>query len=188
MISISQNNFSYGNDMQKSNKNKIENNSKVLGVISNLSVSISEKENISDFFENKNYKYKHLRVENKYCFQLKSGGIISAQYVKQKKENNSINIKLISDEIAANFTSSKSDKFLFSSELKYIHINFSESENSILNYELLEGLKSGNNFLFTINFTKKLKNNLQINLRYNARKSEKNSVKHVGNLGVTAYF
>ena len=188
MISSSQNNFSYGNDMQKSNQNKIENNSKVFGVTNNLSVSISDKENISDFFENKNYKYKHLRVENKSFFQLKGGGIISAQYVKQKKENNSINIKLISDEIAANFTSSKSDKFLFSSELKYIHIKFSESENSILNYELLEGLKSGNNFLFTVNFTKKLKNNLQINLRYNARKSEKNSVKHVGNLGVTAYF
>jgi len=39
-----------------------------------------------------------------------------------------------------------------------------------------------------LNFQKKLKNSLQIDLIYDGRFSEKSNVKHVGNIGVTAFF
>ena len=52
----------------------------------------------------------------------------------------------------------------------------------------MEGLSNGNNLVWGINYNNKLKNNLQINLQYNGRKSENSETKHVGNMGITAYF
>ena len=52
----------------------------------------------------------------------------------------------------------------------------------------MEGLSNGNNLVWGINYNNNLKNNLQINLQYNGRKSENSEIKHVGNMGITAYF
>ena len=81
-----------------------------------------------------------------------------------------------------------SEKSNFQSHCKYINIDYSGSDNSILNYELMEGLNDGNNFVWGINYNNKLKNNLQINLQYSGRKSENSGIKHIGNMGITAYF
>ncbi|MGY8950753.1 MAG: hypothetical protein ACKVJW_03135, partial [Flavobacteriales bacterium] len=62
------------------------------------------------------------------------------------------------------------------------------TDNNLLNYELMEGLSVGSNFIWTVNYSEKLKNNLQINIQYSGRSSEQSKVKHIGNLGVTAYF
>ena len=52
----------------------------------------------------------------------------------------------------------------------------------------MEGLSEGRNFIWGIKLQKKLKNSLQIDLLYDGRKSKTSEVKHVGNVGVTAYF
>ncbi len=52
----------------------------------------------------------------------------------------------------------------------------------------MEGLSGGNNFIWEISYNNKLKNNLQINLQYSGRKSENSEIKHIGNMGITAYF
>ena len=63
-----------------------------------------------------------------------------------------------------------------------------KNNNTILSYELLEGLTDGMNFVWGISLQKKLKNNLQINAQYDGRKSKESKTKHVANLGITAYF
>mgnify|MGYP001426826536 CR=1 FL=1 len=93
-----------------------------------------------------------------------------------------------SNEIGVLFQKENEKNRSFKSDIKYVNIKFDGSENSLLNYELMEGLSVGSNFVWTLNYRQILKNNLQINMQYSGRTSATSKVKHIGNLGVTAYF
>ena len=97
-------------------------------------------------------------------------------------------VNLTLHEIGVELDKEISEKSNFESNCKYVNIEYSGSDNSILNYELMEGLSNGNNFVWGINYNNKLKNNLLINLQYSGRKSETSDIKHIGNMGITAYF
>ena len=187
--SVVQNSFSYGTDKQEILENKIESNFSLFRKLqNNMSFTFGEKENISDFFSSKNYQYKYQNFSESVMINTNKKSSFSLDYSFKSKNVSEEEIDLTLHEIGVELDREISEKSNFKSHCKYINIEYSGSDNSILSYELMEGLSNGNNLVWGINYNNRLKNNLQINLQYSGRKSENSEIKHIGNMGITAYF
>ncbi len=70
----------------------------------------------------------------------------------------------------------------------YVLIEYSGDENTSLAFEMLDGLRTGNNFTWTLFLQRNLAKNLEMNITYNGRKSETNKAIHAGGVQVRAFF
>ncbi len=78
--------------------------------------------------------------------------------------------------------SSVTGKFTFNS------IKYDYPANTTVSYIMLNGLLPGNNFLWSLSFTKRLLNNLELNFQYDGRKAAASRTVHVGRASITALF
>ncbi len=69
-----------------------------------------------------------------------------------------------------------------------VSIVFTGIPNSFMEYDLLEGLKNGTNFLWQSSFTKRIAKNVDFTLRYEGRKTGLAPVVHVGRVQLKATF
>ena len=86
------------------------------------------------------------------------------------------------------FRFSKAASRSIESNFRYVYIDFSGVENSAVGYELLQGLKPGNNLTWRVNWQQKLLNGLQFNISYEGRKSGDLDIIHIGRMQVMALF
>ena len=184
-----QNSYYYTTDKLKINERKLIINNKIQTNLYHSIVLISgEKENISDYFTSKNYQYNYIEIVENITFSNIKNRKFNLYYKRKVKEISSLSTTMKSDELGILYQKGEEKSRSFKSDVKYVKIQFAGTDNSLLNYELMEGLSVGSNFIWTVNYSEKLKNNLQINIQYSGRTSEQSKVKHIGNLGVTAYF
>jgi hypothetical protein len=80
------------------------------------------------------------------------------------------------------------EKGSFQGRFNFILINFSGQQNTPVAFEMQEGLKSGNNFTWGINYQRTLSNNMQLNINYDGRKSPEAKTVHVGGVQVRLFF
>jgi hypothetical protein len=75
--------------------------------------------------------------------------------------------------------------------MKYIKIDAKLKDtpiNSPIGYEMLDALRPGNNFTWSINWQEKLVNGLQLSFIYEGRKSEGSNIIHTGRMQASAFF
>lgn len=75
-----------------------------------------------------------------------------------------------------------------SSSFNFVAIGFAGPANSSLEYEMLEGLKRGNNFTWEVLLNKRVAKNLDLTLNYNGRKPEDIRTIHAGTVQIRAFF
>jgi len=113
----------------------------------------------------------------------------SLNYIFNKKQNESLlNETLKSSDIGFSLQHISSDKFNLSCSFNYINNLYSESQQSPISYQLLEGLQAGENFTWNLTTQKSLTTYLDFNLNYNGRKSENLKTIHTGTIQLRAKF
>ncbi len=83
---------------------------------------------------------------------------------------------------------SKVEKGSFNASIDFVKIDYDGEANSSLAFEMLDGLKPGNNFTWNVFVQRNLAKNLELNLTYDGRKSEQNKTIHAGGVQVRAFF
>jgi hypothetical protein len=79
-------------------------------------------------------------------------------------------------------SSSVTTKFTFN------NIAYKFPASTTVSYIMLDGLLPGKNFLWSLGFSKRLLNNLELSFQYDGRKSGTAPVVHLGHAGITALF
>jgi hypothetical protein len=93
----------------------------------------------------------------------------------------------VNTEIKYNILQSTSiqGKFTFSS-INFNSFNPIPNTNSPVAYIMLDGLLPGKNYLWSLDFTKRLSNNLELMIQYEGRKPGESRVVHVGRASIRA--
>lgn len=142
-------------------------------------------------FQNRNYDIKQYSVEPRISFTKGTTLRFITGYKYTNKKNRegdeeTYSSNAINTEIKYNILQSSSILTKFT----YSDISFSPAANAntTVGYNMLDGLSVGRNYLWSVEVTKRLANNLEINVQYEGRKPGDARVVHVGRASVRALF
>jgi len=151
-------------------------------------LDIGKKEYYSEFFSNKNYQLDIVDNELKFQYQPGFQTKIELNYRYSRKENIQATEKSLSHTAGTEIDYTFTGKGNILVQGNYIYINYNADSNTSLAYEMLNGLKPGNNATWNVVLQRKLAGFLELNLMYNGRVSEKTNTIHTGSVQLRAYF
>lgn len=82
----------------------------------------------------------------------------------------------------------QTDKGSLQGEFKVLRIDYNGNVNSAIGFEMLEALRPGINYTWSIGYQKTVSKNLQITFQYLGRKSENTRIIHTGGMEIRAFF
>jgi hypothetical protein len=141
-------------------------------------------------FANRNFQLKVYDVEPTltYIKGMNFRAVVSYRWIQkknlplyggEKSVSNSVNLESKYNILQ---NSSITGKFTFN-DIHYPYI-----ANTTVSYIMLDGLLPGKNYLWSLVFSKRLLNNLELNFQYDGRKSGTSRTVHMGRAGLTALF
>lgn len=143
-------------------------------------------------FDNRNYQLSVYSVEPSISFIRGTSFRIVTGYKIESKKNlpvyggekslsNAVNVETKYNVLQ---NSSITGKFTFNN----IDFKSATAATTTVSYIMLDGLLPGKNFLWSLTFTKRLLNNLELNFQYDGRKPAESKTVHVGRASITALF
>ncbi len=142
-------------------------------------------------FENRNYNIRQYSVEPRINFTRGTLLRIITGYKYSNKKNNAgdretYSSHAVNTEVKYNILQSGTVLAKFT----YSNISFAPlaNANTTVGYNMLDGLLPGKNYLWNLEVTKRLANNLEINIQYEGRKPGDAKVVHIGRASVRAIF
>ena len=148
------------------------------------------KSSASQFFPANNYNIKSYILEPKLSFQPNVAFRATLSYQLSDKKNKSDSIVIFSrgQKAGLELKYNQATQGSLLAKFNFILFKYNGKQNSSLAYEMLEGLKPGNNYTWNLTYQRTLTNNIQLNISYDGRKSENSRTLHTGNVQVRAYF
>jgi hypothetical protein len=152
--------------------------------------SLGGKDADSELFDNKDYNIDFYLLEPEINFRPNNFSRIKLKYRWDQKMN-TLGIEMEESsghDFGMEFTYLESRKSNLTATLNYIKVKYNGESNNSLELAMLEGLKKGDNFLWGINYTRRLANNIDLSLSYDGRKTGISRVVHVARAQVKATF
>lgn len=144
----------------------------------------------SDFLNGHNYDIDYVEVRPKLTYQPGTKFRVSLTGRVSGKDNDSemggerAEISDVGMELRYNEVGKGSLLMNFN----YINISYTGLANTSLAFEMLESLKTGQNYTWGISYQRQLGQNLQMNLNYSGRQTPDNPMIHTGGVQVRAFF
>jgi hypothetical protein len=156
----------------------------------NTELITAEKSNTSQLLTNRNYRIIINEAEPRLTYQQASDFRISLAYKYSIKENRFENDSTqgIQHRISSEIRYNRANKGSWSGRLNYYNILFTGLENSPVAYEIMEGLRPGNNLTWGISYQQNITTALQLSINYEGRRPEGLKSVHIGNVTVRAVF
>ncbi len=152
----------------------------------------NELNTIGPKFENRNYLVLQNIVEPSLSYVHKTKFRASLTYAYGEKKNTIDSMETSSNhvftgDVRYNILNSSTLNARFS--LNQISYNgYQGSANTTVGYILLDGLLPGKNYLWNVEFTKRLAGNIEISVQYEGRKPEATRTIHIGRASIRAIF
>jgi len=144
--------------------------------------------NVSQFFSDKDYDIRIERVKPKLTFLYQQTFRISLLGEYRESKNQTGTEFSFHREIGTELRYNLVSRSTLSVNFSYVSLYFPFPNNSPVSYAMLEGLQSGDNFLWGISYDRKLGNNVQMTLGYEGRQVGEADAVHIGRAQVRAIF
>lgn len=144
----------------------------------------------SEFFSTRNYYITYFEAEPKISYQPGTTFRVSVLYRYAEKKNSADlgGEKTNLQKFGIEFRATRASKGGMTAEFNYFKIAYDGTVNSTVGYEMLEGLKPGENFTWRAGWQQSLGGSLQLTLGYEGRKTPANKPIHTGTAQVRAMF
>lgn len=144
-------------------------------------------------FDNRNYHIASYGVEPRLSFIKGTNFRAAIGYRYDDKRNKdstqAATIHSVTGDVKYNVLSSSSlaAKFTYS-QIGYSDPGNTNTPNTSVSYMMLDALLPGKNYLWTVEFTKRLNAHLELNFQYEGRKSGASHTVHIGRASIRAIF
>ena len=166
----------------------LELNKKMQSFIFTNSYKSGIKKYSSEFFSDNNYSIRYTENETTLNFKADKKSTVKGRFMIKKKNNLSGEETFSSYTAGGEYQFSSVNQGRFQVHFNFVNIRYNGPSNSAISYEILEGLQSGKNYLWTVQWYKKLTNTLQIEFNYSGRKIGENKIIHTGGMSLRAFF
>ncbi len=149
-----------------------------------------QRKRISELFANRAFDITFQKIIPKLTYVPNPQWELSGTYEYQKASNqlSESAATAIFHELQTSLQYNKTQKTSFRSELSFVQIDLNGEINPTLQLSLLEGLKSGKNFLWNITVDRQVATNVQLRIGYEGRKTGDRSIVHLGSMQIRAAF
>ena len=144
----------------------------------------------SQFFDSDDFDIKRYEIENgvEYTYKTKIRTGIRYNYSQRKNLPEFGGELAKAHELGWDLKFSLVGKSTVTADFRYVNISYNGESNSTKSYEILNGLRAGQNYLWNIRFEQKLARNIQLSLQYEGRKTGENDLINTGRASVRALF
>ncbi len=142
----------------------------------------------SDFLSSRNFSLETKKTAPTLTYQKGANFNIDFLFSYEEKSNTQEGEFASLSSLGTRVKYTEINKLNLSAGFNFIAISFLGAQNSSLEYEMLEGLKKGNNMTWELLINKKIGKNLDLSISYNGRKPENFNVIHAGTVEVRAFF
>ena len=141
-------------------------------------------------FANRNYELNIYNIEPKIIFIQGTRFRLATGYKLDNKQNLSLygGEKSVSNSINVETKYNVLQNSSITSRFTFNNIDYKFPVNTTVSYIMLDGLLPGSNFIWNIDLTKRLLNNLELNFQYEGRKPGAARTVHIGRASVRALF
>jgi hypothetical protein len=155
-----------------------------------LKYSFGEKTSVSEYFSSRDYNIRYNETTPAITFQpnVSFRFILNYTYTEKKNLSGILGEKSFMNKAGIETKYNVLSKGSLAMKLNFIDINYNSPENTSVAYEILEGLKNGQNVTWSLSYQRNISSNLQLSLIYDGRKSESTKAVHVGSVQLRAYF
>lgn len=144
----------------------------------------------SEYFSTRDYEIIYNESEPRISFQPGTSFRASLifRYVDKRNSPDRGGQHAVHQDYGTEIRYSVLSKGSFNAKFNYINISYNDSQNTPLAFEMLSGLKAGENYTWGVTWDRTLSNNLQLSLTYDGRKSPGVKSIHTGGAQVRAFF
>jgi hypothetical protein len=143
-------------------------------------------------FDNRNYELEIYSLEPNLTFIRGTVFRVSTGYKMENKKN----LPVYGGESASSNAFNIESKYnvlqnsAITGKFTFNNIDFVSrtAATTTVSYIMLDGLLPGKNYLWSLTFTKRLLNNLEVNFQYDGRKAASSKTVHIGRASITALF
>ncbi len=141
-------------------------------------------------FNNRNYQVQQQSVEPTLSYIYKSNFRLSVAYNLSNKKNVIDSMeKVVAHEVSATLRYNILNSSTINAKVSFNQLNFKAypgAANTTVGYILLDGLLPGKNYLWNVEYTKRLAGNFEVSVQYEGRKPGEAKTVHVGRATVRA--
>lgn len=155
-----------------------------------ITTTIGENNNDSEVFNTRDYRIPFVNVSAEVAYQYRSSFRAALKYAYQNSENTIVDFEetAIANDLSATITYRRNTTSSIAANLSLAQVSYTGAANTPLEFAMLQGLKNGNNYLWSITYQRTIMRNLEINLTYEGRKTGDLPTVNTGRAGVRAIF
>lgn len=144
----------------------------------------------SQFFSTKNFQVLYFTLEPRLSFQPNTSFRTSLLF-KYTEKQNSMDFggqQAVLQDYGAELKYNILQKGSLNAQAHFIEVAYNDAENTNVGWEMLEGLKIGQNITWGLSYQRSIAGSMQVSITYDGRKTEGNKVIHTGGAEVRAFF
>ncbi len=155
----------------------------------NSSYKTGIKTNRSEF-TSRNYHILYEETEPRFIFQpnVSFRASVSYKYSYKRNTDGDAGERAIQSKVGGEIKYNHLKQGSVILKMGYIRFGYNAAENTALSYEMLEGLKNGENITWNISFQRTIGKNMQLNFNYEGRKPASIPAIHTGGVQARAFF
>lgn len=136
------------------------------------------KKSVAQNYEAKNFDIKYYLIKPKLVVRLNNSLRWSLSYTYQNQGNTGGPETGITKDFGGDLTWRRLQKSNLNASLNYVLNDFEGERGSPVELEMLQGLTTGNNWVWSINYTQRIKKQIDASINYNGRQSGVNKTVH----------
>jgi hypothetical protein len=154
------------------------------------SYEFGQKASFAQYTTGRDFQINYFKVFPEFIYQPDTKLRISTTFRYEDKQNVFVadGERALINDFGIEFRYNQPQKGTLSGTMNVLKIEYNGAINSALGFEMLESLRPGLNYTWTLNYQRNLGKNLQLSIRYNGRKSEGNRMIHAGGVEMRAMF